>query len=122
MHKAFCTFCGKTGHLFGTQTLNATRFRIHKKGVIVRKQNRAPLTTDHFMCCLMTDAAIANLMKNTESEAAAKGIDARERLVSTARLLDNVNAGGVALDEAIRLLEHRNTIAALLSDKKRTSF
>jgi len=70
----------------------------------------------------MTDAAIANLMKNTESEAAAKGIDARERLVSTARLLDNVNAGGVALDEAIRLLEHRNTVAALLSDKKRTSF
>jgi len=122
MHKAFCTFCGKAGHLFGTQTLYATRFRINRKGVIVRKQNRAPLTTDHSMCCLMTDAAIANLMKNTESEAAAKGIDARERLVSTTRLLDNVNASGVDLNEAIRLLEHRGTKAALLSDKKRTSF
>mgnify|MGYP006924543055 CR=1 FL=1 len=122
MHKAFCSFCGKTGHLFGTHTLNATRFRINKKGVIVRKQNRAPLTTDDFMCCLMTDAAITNLVTNTQSEAAAKAIDAHERRVSTTRLLDNVNATGVDLDETIRLLEHKGTKAALLSDKNKNYF
>ena len=122
IHEAFCTSCGKTGHLFGTQTLNPARFKINNKGLVVRMQNRAPLTTDDFMCCLMTDAAISNLVTNTQSEAAAKAIDAHERRVSTTRLLDNVNASGVDLDETIRLLEHKGTKAALLSDKNKKYF
>jgi len=122
IHKAFCTSCGKTGHLLGTQTLNPARFKINNKGLFLLKQNRAPLTTDDFMCCLMTDAAITNLVTNTQSEAAAKAIDAHERRVSTTRLLDNVNATGVDLDETIRLLEHKGTKAALLSDKNKNYF
>jgi len=70
----------------------------------------------------MTDAAITNLVTNMQSEAAAKAIDAHERRVSTTRLLDNVNASGVDLDETIRLLEHKGTKAALLSDKNRKYF
>jgi len=122
IHKAYCTTCGVTGHLYGTQTLNPARFKINDKGIVVRKQNRTPLTTKDFVCTLMTDVAIANLLSNTQSDAAAKAIDARERRVSSTRLIENVNAGGIDLDETIRLLENKGTKSALLSAKNKDYF
>jgi len=122
IHKAFCTTCGVTGHLYGTQTLNPSRFKINDKGIVVRKQNRTPLTTEDFVCTLMTDVAIANLLSNTQSQTAAKAVDAHERRVSSTRLIDNVNAGGIDLDETIRLLEHKGTKSALLSARNKDYF
>jgi len=102
--------------------LNCARFKTNDKGIVVRKQNRTPLTTQDFVCTLMTDGAIAALMSNTQSNAPAKAVESHERRVSSTRLIENVNAGGIDSDETVYLLDNMGIKSALLSAKIKDFF
>lgn len=115
-----CDTCGLKGHSRGTLKLNPSRFRFNDKGIFVRRQNKAPLGPEDFVCTLLSQSA--NLVSNTQNASAAKAVDAHQRRVSTFRLLDNVHAAGMDLSEAIRLVEHKGTKSALLNSKNKKAF
>ena len=122
IHNAHCNNCGFQGHVIGTLKLSPTRFKFNDKGILVRKQNRTPLGRDDFVCTVIRQDSIENMINNTQIVSAAKDVDAHERRVSTCRLQDNINSGGLDLNETIRLIEHKGTNPALLSPKNKENF
>jgi len=58
MHHKICGKCGLQGHLFGTQTFALDRWRLNKKGGVVRKWCKRALDKTDFFCVLVTPETI----------------------------------------------------------------
>ena len=122
VHKEKCNTCGVTGHLYGTQALHPGRWKINKNGRLVRKPNKQPLSTDDFVCPMMTDLSIKSMVENTVSVSTTAAEDAHTRRMATSRLHANTNAERLDIDETVRVMEGLGSNAALLQEENKASF
>ena len=122
VHKSKCNTCGVPGHLYGTQTLNTRRWKINVHGRVVRKPSKKALCKADFVCSLMTDVSIKNMVDNSHSVAAAAAVDAHQRRVMTSRIRGNTNMENLDINETVRVLEDMNSDAAVLNPKNKASF
>ena len=79
VHKQKCNTCGLFDHLYGTQALTVKRWRLNKKGRLVRKPTKRPLCKDDFVCAFMTDVSIQSMVDNSVSVSTAAAQDAHTR-------------------------------------------
>ena len=120
VHKQKCNTCGLFGHLYGTQALTVERWRINKKGRLVRKPTKRALCKEDFVCALMTDTSIQSMVDNSVSVSTAAAQDAHTRRVATSRLHGNTNAERLDINETVDVMEKLNSDAAVLQKENKT--
>jgi len=113
VHHKISGDCGLTGHRYGTQTYAFDRWKLTDGRLLRRNSNRALEETD-FVCVLMADATVRNLVNNTQSVSAAAAQVSIERRRNVSRLRAHTRAEGVGLDESVRLIQSLGSPAALL--------
>jgi len=108
------------GHLYGTQALIVERWRLNKKGFLVRKPTKRPLCKDDFVCALMTDASIQSMVDNSVSVSTAAAQDAHTRRAATSRLRGNTHFEQLDIDQTVNVMEGLNSDAADLQKENET--
>jgi len=88
----------------------------------VRKPNKQPLSTDDFVCPMMTKISIKSMVDNTASVFTTAAEDAHTRRIATSRLHANTNAERLDIDETVRVMEGLGSNAALLLEENKASF
>ena len=122
VHKQMCNTCGVQGHLYGTQALNVTRWKLNSNGRLVRKQTKQPLSKDDFVCRLMTDLSIQSMVDNSVSVSTTAAEAAHSRRVATSRLHANTHIERLDIDETVRLMEGLGSDAAVLKEENKKGF
>jgi len=61
-----CGVCGLPGHQYGTQTFALDRWTL-KDGRLLRKACKRELDESNFVCVMMNNSTVKNLVDNTQS-------------------------------------------------------
>lgn len=121
VHHKQCGVCGLPGHQYGTQTFALDRWTL-KDGRLLRKACKRDLDESDFVCVMMNNSTVKNLVDNTQSFSAAASQLGVERRKSVSRLRGNTHAEGVDLDESVRLLQSKGSKASLLHGNNKVAF
>jgi len=121
IHLKLCGVCGLTGHQYGTQTYALDRWQL-KDGRLLRKTCKRDLDESDFVCVMMKDETVKNLVDNTQSVSAAASEMGAERRRNVSRLRANTCAAGVGLGESIKLLQSNGSQASVLHGSNKVAF
>jgi len=121
VHLQLCGVCGVIGHQYGTQTYALDRWQV-KNGRLLRKTCKRELDESDFVCVMMKDETVKNLVVNTQSFSAAAAEHGAERRRNVSRLRANTHAEGVGLGESIRLLQSNGSQASVLQGSNKVAF
>jgi len=121
IHRKLCGACGLLGHQYGTQTYALDRWQL-KDGRLLRKTCKRDLDASDFVCVMMKDETVKNLVDNTQSVSAVASEMGAERRRNVSRLRGNTHAEGVGLSESIRLLQTNGSQASVLHGSNKVAF
>jgi len=121
IHHKLCGVCGLTGHQYGTQTYALDRWQL-KDGRLLSKTCKRDLDESDFVCVMMKNETVKNLVDNTQSVSAAASEMGAERRRNVSRLRANTHAEGVGLGESIKLLQSNGSQASVLHGTNKVAF